>query len=149
VARLLELISINSRIDYVALSSKTNLSANAVKYRIKQLEKAGVIEGETISSDVTKLGYEFYNLQIKLEPSRNENKIKGFFRAHPKIIYFYSYFGHENWDIDIGIIARNSKELREIIMEFRNNLGRMMIIHDVYHTLEIVKANIASKGVFE
>lgn len=145
----MELLAENSRTDYVELSSKTNISANTAKYRIKQLEKAGIIEGYTISIDIAKLGYEFYNLQIKLEPGMNEHQIKSFLRSNLKVIYFYKYFGHENWDMDIGIIAKNSRELREIITDFRNNIGRMMIIHDVYHTLEIVKANMASKGIFE
>ncbi len=146
--KLLDFISTNSRLDYVTLSSKLNLTANAVKYRIKRMEAIGVIEGYTISIDIAKLGYEFYNLQIKLNANVKEESLKGFIRMHPRTLYFYRYFGQNSWDIDIGIIAKNSKDLREVIMKFRNELGDMIKIQDIYTTLEVLKANIAPKGIF-
>lgn len=45
---------------------------------VKQLEVGGVIQGYTISIDVAKLGYEFYNLQIKLGSDAKEKHLKNF-----------------------------------------------------------------------
>ena len=146
---LLSLLSENSRADYVALSSKMNLSANAVKYRIKRLEAVGILEQYTIAVDTTQLGFEFYNLQIKLDQGAEEKHLKEFLRKHPKVVYFYKYLGNENWDLDIGILAKNSYDLRRIIMEFRKELWKTMIIHDIYSTVKILKANITPKGIFE
>lgn len=145
---LLDLFSVNSRMDYVSLSSELHLTSNAIKYRIKQLEKTGVIQGYTISVDVTKLGYEFYNMQIKLDTATQEDKLKEFLRRNPRVVYFYKYLGNENWDIDIGILAKNSRDLREVIMEFRKEVGGAKI-HDIYATLDIIKANVAPKGIFQ
>jgi len=146
--KILELLSTNSRLDYTKLSSKLKLSANAIKYRIKQLEYSGIIRGYTISVDTNKLGYEFYNLQIKLKPGSKENDLKNFLRKHERVIYFYKYLGNENWDIDIGIIAQDSRDLRKIIFEFRKELGGLMTIHEIYSTIEIIKME-TPKGVFE
>ncbi|MEK6817249.1 MAG: winged helix-turn-helix transcriptional regulator, partial [Nanoarchaeota archaeon] len=63
--KILKEISINSRIEYKELADKIKLSANAIKYRIKNLEKSGIILGYTLSVDFRKLQYEMYNLQIK------------------------------------------------------------------------------------
>jgi len=147
--KILQLLSVNSRIEYTELSSKLRLSANAVKYRIRRLESTGIIQGYTASIDATKLGYEFYNMQVKLDPGISDSELKNFLRAHPRVFYFYKYFGHENWDIDIGIIAKNSKDLREVIVEFRTGLGKMMKIQDIYTNVEILKGDIAPKGIFE
>ncbi len=147
--RLLELLSTNSRIEYVDLSKRLNLAANTIKYRIKKLESSGIIEGYTISVDFVKLGYEFYNVQIKIESDLIEGEIKNFLRNHIKVIYFYKYLGHENWDMDIGVLAKNSVELREVILEIKNYLGTGIKIHDIYSSIDILKPNIAPKGVFE
>ena len=53
-----------------------------------------------------KLGYEWYNLQLKL--NEDNTQLKEFLRQHKKIIYFYKYIGHENWDLDVGIVVKNS-----------------------------------------
>ncbi|MEK6792432.1 MAG: Lrp/AsnC family transcriptional regulator [Nanoarchaeota archaeon] len=145
---VLALLSVNSRVDYIELSSKLHLTANAIKYRIKQLEDCKIIRGYTIFIDATKLGYEYYNLQIKLNSHFQEDILKSFFRNHPRIIYFYKYLGNENWDIDIGILAKNSHGLREIIMELRKEFGNIMRIQDVYSTFEVIKADITPAGIF-
>jgi Lrp/AsnC family transcriptional regulator, leucine-responsive regulatory protein len=146
--KILSLLSTNSRTDYVELSSKLNLAANTVKYRIKRLESTGVIQGYTVLIDATKLGYEYYNLQIKLNPEAKDEELKNFLRSNPRVFYYYKYLGNEHWDLDIGILAKNSKDLRDIIMEFRNKFGTWIKIHDIYTNLEIMKANIAPKGIF-
>ncbi len=146
--KILHLLSEDARADYVELSSKTHLSANAVKYRIKHLEKLGVIEGYTISIDATKLGYELYNLQLKLDVELADEVLKSFLRAHPRVFYFYKYLGHEQWDVDVGVIAKNSHDLRTILLEFRNELGVRMEIHDIYTNVEILKGDVAPQGIF-
>ena len=42
----------------------------------------------------------------------------------------------------------NYKELREIIGELKKELGGIIRIQDIYNTLDILKANVAPKGIF-
>ncbi|MDP3882222.1 MAG: winged helix-turn-helix transcriptional regulator [Nanoarchaeota archaeon] len=148
--KILRLLSENSRSEYKELAEQLNLSANAIKYRIKNLEKLGVIEGYTISLDIHKLGYEFYNIQIKLssQDSRNLNSMKQFLRQSKKVIYFYHYLGNENWDFDTGVIVKNSLDLRDLILELRNT-GVQLKIHDIYSISEVIKPDVAPTGVFD
>ncbi|MEK6855838.1 MAG: Lrp/AsnC family transcriptional regulator [Nanoarchaeota archaeon] len=138
----------NSKIEYVELASILNLSANAVKYRIKRLENIGVISSYTISINFDKLGLELYAIQIKLNSVLNEQKLKNFLRNHPKISFFYKYLGHQNWDIDIGVYAKNSSDLRNVILDIRNELGTMIKIEDIFSNVEILKPDVAPEGVF-
>ena len=147
--KILELISKNSRIEYKELAEKIKLTANAIKYRIKNLEKSGIIKGYTISIDIRKLGYEWYNIQIKLTDQKHEKELKEFLRKNSKTIYFYKYLGHENWDIDIGIIAKNSFELRNFILELREKFGDILKIYDIYVVVEESKPNQAPAGIFK
>jgi len=146
--QILSLLSQNSRIEYKQISSKLNLTANAIKSRIKNLEKSGVILGYTISIDVNKLDYSWYNLQIK-EINSNDQELKKFLRENKKVIYFYKYLGNENWDIDIGLIIKNPEELREFILELREKFGNSTKIYDLYIIMEESKSNALPEGVFK
>ena len=145
--KILELISTNSRIEYKELANKLNLTGNAIKYRIKNLENSRIIQGYTISLNARKLGYEWHNIQIKLKG--NEEGLKKFLRQNPRTIYFYKYLGNENWDLDIGVIVKNSLELRDFILSLREKFGDIIKIHDIYIIVEESKPNQAPKGVFK
>ena len=146
--QILRLLSTNSRVEYKELSKKIKLSANTIKYRIKNMEKAGIILGYTLSVDYRKLGWEFYNIQLKLS-AMPDNKFLSYIRNHKQIVFYYKYLGHETWDIDIGVIAKNSMQLRKIILELKKNFGELIKIHDMYVVGEVIKDNIAPKGMFE
>ncbi len=145
--KILKILSINSRIEYSELSKKLNLTANAIKYRIKNLEKSGIISYYTISVDIKKLGYAWYNLQIKL--ITGEKEVEAFLRKDKQTIYHYHYIGNENWDIDVGIIIQNSEELRKFIIKFREKFPEFVKIHDVYIILDTLKENVLPEGVFK
>jgi Lrp/AsnC family leucine-responsive transcriptional regulator len=147
--QILKLISTNSRIEYKELAEKIKLTANAIKYRIKNLEVVGIIKGYTASIDMRKLGYEWYNLQLKLTSNKKESELKRFLRQNLNVIYFYKYLGHENWDLDIGVIVKNSLELRDFILELREKFGDILKIYDIYIIVEESKPNQAPEGIFK
>ncbi|MCK5624637.1 AsnC family transcriptional regulator [Candidatus Pacearchaeota archaeon] len=147
--KILELLSNNSRVEYSELSKKLNMTANAIKYRIKNLERLGIIKGYTLSVDKHKLGYEFYNLQLKIKENRKQEKLQIFLRNNKHAIYLYKYLGNENWDLDIGLIIKDSFELRDFILELRKNFGETIKIHDLYLVVEEIKGDYAPSGVFK
>ena len=88
-----------------------------------------------------KLGYEWYNLQLKL--NEDNTQLKEFLRQHKKIIYFYKYIGHENWDLDVGIVVKNSLDLRDFILDLREKFGNIIKIYYIYVIIEESKGNYA------
>jgi len=147
--KILDLMSNNSRIEYRELSSKLKMSANAIKYRIKNLESSGIIQGYTITIDVRKLGYEWHNIQVKLTDIQKENEIKLFLRKNQNVNYFYRHLGNENWDLDIGTVVKNSLELRDFLLLLRERFGDSIKINDIYSIVELIKGNYAPRGVFQ
>jgi len=144
--RILALLSNNSRIEYKELSKKLNLTANAIKYRIKNLEKSGTIQGYTLSFNIKEVGYDLYNLQLKLGHTRNQELIL-FLKNHPNVFYYYKYVGHENWDLDVGILTKDSLELRDFILELREKFGDIIKIYDFYMIVE-PKKMFSPEGIF-
>ncbi len=146
--KILSLLSKNSRAEYKELSSKLNMVANTIKYRIKNLERTGIIQGYSISIDVLKLGYECHNIQIKITKLSKEKELMNFLSNANKVIWIYKYIGNENWDLDIGVIAKNSHELREFIISLKENYGESTKIHDFFTNLEVFKGDYAPEGIF-
>ena len=146
---ILKILSNNSRVEYQEISKKLNMTANAIKYRIKNLENSGIIKGYTISINKRRLGYEFYNLQLKVTENKKEEELRKFLKNNKHSIYLYKYLGNENWDLDIGLIVRNSSELRNFILELREDFGDIIKIHDLYVVVEETKGDYAPSGVFK
>ena len=147
--KILYLLNKNSRINYVELSEKIGLTANGIKKRIKDLEKEDFIRKYSITLDFKKFGYEWYGIQLKLTKFDREKiiKIQQFFKNHPKIIFYYKYVGP--WDYDLGLLAKNSTELRDFINELRIRFPDELKIVDVFITLEEIKGYQLPTGIFE
>ena len=126
------------------------LTANAINIRVKNLEKEGFIDKYTISIDWKRLGLEWYGLQLKFIKINEEinEKLTNYFKTNKNIIFYYKYLSGL-WDYDIGVILKNSEELREFINEFRKEFSDFVKISDVFITLEETSGYKLQKGVFQ
>lgn len=146
--KIMSFLNKNSRISYAELSEKVSLTANGIKNRIKYLEHIKIIRKYSITLDFKKFDYEWYGIQLKLTKFDQEMRIKiqDFFKNHPKVIFYYKYIGP--WDYDVGIIAKNSTELREFINELRTKFPEELKLTDVFITLEEIEGYQLPEGVF-
>ncbi len=146
--KLLSLLAKNARIEYKELANYLKMTANAVKYRVFRLQKEKIILRYTISLNTSKLGYEFYNVQIKYFGLEEKKFLKLLREAMPAV-YFYQNLGNENWNFDIGVVVRNSLELRDFLMTLRKEFVEGMKVHDIYAIGEMIKTDHVPLGIFE
>ena len=148
--KILSMLNKNSRASLVEISEKIELTPNGVNNRIKNLEKKGFILGYTVSLDWKKLDYEWYGLQLKLIKFGEDidKNLLNYFNQNKNIIFYYKYLGG-SWDYDIGVIVRNSIELRDFINEFRKRFSNIAKISDVFLVLEETSGYKLPRGVFE
>lgn len=146
---IMSLLNANARITYAELSQKIGRSANGIKNRIKDLERAGIIKGYTITLDFKKFNAELYGIQIKLNKFDREitKKLEIYLKEYPHVAFFYKYLGA--WDYDIGLLANNSNELRNFINELRTKFPDSIKITDFFMTLEEIKGYHLPDGVFK
>ncbi|MFH1589730.1 MAG: winged helix-turn-helix transcriptional regulator [archaeon] len=147
--KILASLNNNSRKTLVDISQKIKLTPNGVNNRIKSLIKNNIICGFTVSLDWKKLDYELFTIQIKLHKySEKINKqIRRFFTNHDKIIFYYKYT-EGSWDYDIGILVKNSNELRNFINEYRKYFSEVSKISDVFLVLEETTSHKMPAGIF-
>ena len=148
--KILSILNENAWINYVKIAEKVGLTPNAVNNRIKNLERKGIIIGYTISLDWKKIGWELYGLQLKIIKFENEinNKLISYFKENTRVIFYYKYLGG-TWDYDIGIIVKDSEELRDYINEFRASFSDFIKISDASAILKEVTGYKLPKRVFE
>jgi Lrp/AsnC family leucine-responsive transcriptional regulator len=149
--KILQKLNDDSRESYVNISEELKLTPNAIKQRVKNLEKSGLIQGYTISINHKSLGFDWHGLQIKLRKQslNTEKNLKNYLETSKKVAFYYRYSKTGAHDFDIGITVKNSSELRDFINELRNNFYGEIKIYDIFLVLEEVSSQKLPLIVFE
>lgn len=145
---LLKILRNNARIDYVKLSKEIKLTPEAISKRIKRLRDNEIIKQFYIFPDLTKLGFEHYNIQINLENIDNEkeDKIMNSLQNHKSVSFIYKPISH--WDIEFGVFVKNPGELRDFMSQLRTLHPENIRIKDVALFYEELLPNFLPEGVF-
>lgn len=139
---ILQMLNQNARQSLVNISKECHLNSNAIGYRIKNLERLGVISHSTIFLDLNSLDYALYNIQIKLRNSLSSQKILSFLKQHPNTFYYYHYYGNKDWDIDIGAFIKRKSELKGLFRDLKNNYGNEIEFKETYIVEELFKEEL-------
>ncbi len=120
-SKILSLLAGNARIALVDLAKKSGLTPMAVKYRMKNLTEKGVIQGYRALINFSKLGYEYYKVDMYLEDVSKIRQIESFCHAHPNIVYIDRTFGAGDieFDFEIESLAKFTRVIEEIKDKFR------------------------------
>src|SRR3989344_2103108 len=120
--QIIKILANNSRIPLYEIASKLNLTAEAIAYRIKQLQKKNVIQAFRPIINTSQLGYQYYNILFRLQNFENIKKIFQYFKQQPNIIYFVKYLG--SYDIGIDLEVKDDKELRAILKGIKDAFSK-------------------------
>lgn len=110
----------NCRISNSRLGKIVNKSREAVKYRIQQLEKNGIIQGFITSINPNKLGYSMFKVYLQLENIPKERERFYEFLKNQKSIY---WVGISDGVFDC-VFAILSKSVTEYYNEINNILSK-------------------------
>jgi DNA-binding Lrp family transcriptional regulator len=109
--KILYELFLNSRQSSSSISKKININLSVVKYRIKKLEKTGVIKNYCIVPNFQKIGYHLYLFYINLQfasPGK-EIEIINYFQKRKNTWRIESSQGKYN--IILTIVIKNTDEL--------------------------------------
>jgi Lrp/AsnC family leucine-responsive transcriptional regulator len=118
---ILEAVTENGRIPIVELAKRIKLTPKATLYRLKKLEKKGIILGYNALIDTDKLGYRFYKIDFYLN---DMSRIKGMFefaKRHKNIVYMMRTIGGP--DFEIEVMVKDVVEMKKIINEIREKFS--------------------------
>lgn len=117
-------LDLNSRQSFNQIAKKVRLSREVVQYRIKQLEKKGVIKGYQTLIDVSKLGYitcRFF-LKFQGDTPEQENKIIEYYKKHPKFWWVDQIGGFR--DLGLACWVKDIYEFYDIKEDLVKRFGK-------------------------
>ena len=120
--KILAHLAKNSRIPLVELAKIVKLTPNAVKERIKTLEKNNIILGYRVFINYQLLGFLHYRVFLHLENAEEvEKKIIQFLKYHKTCVSITKTIGY--CELEFRPICENVDEFYKLMEELRNNFS--------------------------
>jgi len=115
--KILRLLAKNSRISIIEMSEKLKMPPKTIDFRIKKLEKNGIIQGYRFIFDFELFGYEYYKVDLMLKDIARVNNLIQFSQNHPNILYIDQTIGGSDFEFDLEV--KNKEHFLEIINKLR------------------------------
>lgn len=138
--KILEVLQKNARLPVSKISKQVKMPADSVKYRIKRLEKLGVIRFYHAVLNYPLLGNPMYSYTFISLYAMDTNKEKEFVNnlvAENKITWVSKTAG--KWDFIIGTCTKDFKELDELLHRIRVKFVKYIKDYESISTIEEYK----------
>lgn len=137
--KILGALAVNARLSPSEIGRIVGLSKDAVRYRIIQLEKKGIVRGSVVISNPSKAGYYLHTVLLKLEnlSEERENELINFFAAFPLGIWFGKCSGR--WDFVFEVIAKDMKHFDKIMQKIKSVCGKNLRDYESLTAFNLVK----------
>ena len=137
--KILSELDMDARQQLSTIAKKVRLSREVVSYRIKQLEKKGIIEGYYTAIDTSKLGYLYCRILFKyrnISPEIERNLLN-----YCKESFTINWISLNNgrWDITLVFLAKSLDDIEELYDDINIKFGKylqdpyMSIAFKIYH----------------
>jgi len=130
--KILYHLDINSRATLGELSKKVRLSKNAIRHRINNLIKKGIIKQFYTIINTKKLGYTYFKVYFKLQNTTDqiEKRIINYFTDKSPSLWVNTWDGR--YDLMVGILSKNINEFYEILNKSINKFSNYFQSHDIF-----------------
>lgn len=124
--KLLYELDLNSRQSTHQLAKKIGLSKDAIIYRMKKLQKAGIIKQFHTVIDVGKLNFISFRLYLKLQNTspEKEAEIIEYLKEKKEVAWLVSIDG--KYDLGLWILTKSITEMnsfwKELLFKYRDNI---------------------------
>ena len=124
--KILYLLSKNARLALSKIAKIVNLSRDSVAYRIKNLEKRGVLHDSLAVVDVSRFGYDSYHIFLRLNSPTREAELDLIekIRQLPYVRALIKFNG--KYDFEVAVIAKNILEFDGILTEIIGKTGNYL-----------------------
>ena len=114
----------DGRASITALSSRVGVSKEAFSYRLKRLEKEGILTKISAIIDVSALGYRIFRVQILLTPEgkKKREEVIEKLKSIPKVSWIVRLSG--NWDYAILFVSKTTHKFQLMYDQFISEMGK-------------------------
>ena len=127
----------NARTPIKDIALKTKMSSMAIIYRVKQLLKKEIIVGYRVSVDFSKLGYEYYRVNMHLDDVKAIKKLISFCHVNPNIVKVIKTISEFDFEFDMEIADFN--QFQKIIDEMKTEFPGVIRDYNYFKFLKYYK----------
>lgn len=129
--RILLELEQDARISNQALAKRVGLHTDLVRYRIKRLQKEGVIGWFLTFVNFAKLGYTDYGVYLNVHrlSKQKEEEFLQFLQQHSRVTYLSRLGG--KYDFFIGLLAQDILEFQQLLSEIMEKYGEYISNKDI------------------
>ncbi|MCX6770205.1 MAG: Lrp/AsnC family transcriptional regulator, partial [Candidatus Micrarchaeota archaeon] len=130
--KILKLIANNARFSYVSLAQELGISPKTVQTRVRELEKAGVIQGYLTFLNPNVLGYNFSKICIYLRDY--EGEMPSFLKycsELPNVIHIIESLGP--WDVELEAETKSMADFYALTHDIRDKFPG--IVNKIEHVM--------------
>ena len=134
--KIIESLSKDARKPLVRIANELNTSSKVIAYRIKNMNKKGILCGSRANIENNILGFTHYKVLLYLNniSENNIKMLKGYLAKNSKVIYFVEEVGP--WNFDVECMFKSNQEYFEFIKNLRYKFPELI---REYETLIVVK----------
>lgn len=121
--KILSILDMDARMPVSQIGKRTRLSRKVVEYRIKRMEKKGIILGYTTVIDIMKLGFIFVRVFVKFQNiaiNQQKNLIEYLLASKAGVVV---RDGGE-YDLGISVTVRSIMEFDRFMTAFNRKFGK-------------------------
>mgnify|MGYP006282499859 CR=1 FL=1 len=134
---ILKRIAKDARRTYVNIGEELGLRANTVMYRVRNMEKAGIIKGFTIDIDWQKIGYMHHKVFLYLTDASKRDQLKSYLSTIPEMIYITEVAGDQ--DLEFEMLCRDQMMLLDRLNTIKKEFPIKRSVSLV--TLKVIEIN--------
>lgn len=128
--KIIDFLAINSRMKLVNLSEKVKLNPKVVAYRIKEMEKKGIIKGYKIFLNSSLMGFNTYKSFVFFKNINEERKGEfiDYCKRLPNIINIVVTFAP--WDLEMMFETKEDKEYYKIMDDIKEKFSDIVKFYE-------------------
>jgi len=147
--KILYQLAENSRTSYTQIAKKVGLSNDAVKYRIKNYEKEGIIQEYISVIDTRKIGYESYHIFLQLKQINKDirKEIIKTLKSYNFIKLIIEYSG--KYDFQLSVAAKNVEGLDKKTTKIIDDLSEYLQEHQIFILSKTLESRALPRSFLE
>jgi len=130
--RILKLLAINARIQTREIAKKLQITINTANNKINKLMKLDIIQGFRVDIDYSKLGYQFFKVNIDLNNYTERKKIISYIKYNPHLEMIDKSIGY--YDLELDFWVEDLNQFHEIMdnltTKFPESIKNYIYVHD-------------------
>lgn len=135
--QILESLAKNARMPTMEIAEKLNSTAKTINNRIQKLIKLNVIQGFRISIDFSKLGYQFYKVDIKLMDYKKRGEMINYILMNPHLFAMNKTAGYA--DLELDFFVDNVDQLFQIMEDLSVKFPNTIKNYTYFYEAEMYK----------